>query len=452
MHTGSFAERVVVHGSQVAAVPESLAFDVASLLGCGVVTGVGAALDRVDEGPGASVVVVGTGGVGLNACRVRGAGAEVVVAVDLARRSALARAFGATHAVDPRSEDTASAVRALTEGVAPTTSSSQSAARRHRAALGDPAWRDAHHPRECLPRTRPSRSSSAVDLVHDDRRIVGHKIGRIGRLARCPTARRALRGRSPEARRADHGRYALAEINEASLPPCAESLRNVIVLDAVRIVASRASGRQTSHSFACAPTRRRAGVRWRRTTPTPRSRSSIGRSRRMRSVATHSRSRPGRRDPRARVQVPRLAPLPRARGPRHSALGPAREDRGKGCASSSAERRRACAPTPRACVATSRPRTRRSGSALLRDRDGSTAFKVRIGAECGTTWTSGPAVRRSDRGAVRRRSATTRRCSSTRTAATRPGTRSRSGACSSSTGSRTSRSPAPTGASTGRAR
>ena len=62
----AFAEEVVVDESPLAVVPGSLSLDVASLLSCGVLTGVGAALDRVAIKPGASVVVVGTGGVGLN--------------------------------------------------------------------------------------------------------------------------------------------------------------------------------------------------------------------------------------------------------------------------------------------------------------------------------------------------------------------------------------------------
>ncbi len=84
MNTGAFAEEVVVHGSQVAPIPASLPFDVASLLGCGVLTGLGAALDRASVTRGSTVVVVGTGGVGLNV--VQGAAiaaAEQIIAVDL---------------------------------------------------------------------------------------------------------------------------------------------------------------------------------------------------------------------------------------------------------------------------------------------------------------------------------------------------------------------------------
>ena len=118
MNTGAFAEEVVVHESQVAPIPASLPFDVASLLGCGVLTGLGAVLDRAAVTRGSTVVVVGTGGVGLNV--VQGAaiaGAEQILAVDLssAKREA-ARTFGATHALDPASDDPVAGVRALTGG------------------------------------------------------------------------------------------------------------------------------------------------------------------------------------------------------------------------------------------------------------------------------------------------------------------------------------------------
>ena len=65
MNVGSFAEQVLVHYSQVAVMPADVGFDVASLLGCGVITGVGAAINTTHVAPGDSAVVIGTGGVGL---------------------------------------------------------------------------------------------------------------------------------------------------------------------------------------------------------------------------------------------------------------------------------------------------------------------------------------------------------------------------------------------------
>ncbi|MEX2202133.1 MAG: Zn-dependent alcohol dehydrogenase [Dongiaceae bacterium] len=118
LRTGAFAEEVVVDASQVVTVPDDLPFDVASLLACGVITGVGAVVNDAAVPPGSSVVVIGTGGVGLNAVQgAQLAGAAPIIAIDLAapKRDA-ARRFGATHTIDPRGEDAVAVVRSLTGG------------------------------------------------------------------------------------------------------------------------------------------------------------------------------------------------------------------------------------------------------------------------------------------------------------------------------------------------
>jgi S-(hydroxymethyl)glutathione dehydrogenase/alcohol dehydrogenase len=98
---GTFAEKAVVPAAAVVKVPDSIPFDVASLIGCGVSTGVGAVLNTAGVEAGASVCILGCGGVGLSL--VMGAvlaGADPIVAVDLAdARLAQARELGATHAV-----------------------------------------------------------------------------------------------------------------------------------------------------------------------------------------------------------------------------------------------------------------------------------------------------------------------------------------------------------------
>jgi len=101
LSTAAFAERTVVDQSQVARLPEGMAMDVASLLACGVITGVGAAVNTAKVRPGPSVVVIGAGGVGLNAIQGAAiAGAARIIAVDLAEdKLAAAREFGATHGV-----------------------------------------------------------------------------------------------------------------------------------------------------------------------------------------------------------------------------------------------------------------------------------------------------------------------------------------------------------------
>lgn len=101
MATGAFAERVVVEQSQVVKLPEGMAMDVASLLACGVITGVGAAVNAANIRPGDVVVVIGAGGVGLNAIQgARIAGAARIIAVDMTQdKLDSAIEFGATDGI-----------------------------------------------------------------------------------------------------------------------------------------------------------------------------------------------------------------------------------------------------------------------------------------------------------------------------------------------------------------
>lgn len=107
--TGTFAEEVVVDAKCAVPIPDDVPFDVAALIGCGVTTGLGAAVNTADVAAGSSVAVIGCGGVGISA--VQGArlkGAAQIVAVDpvLSRREAALR-FGATEAVAPDALDDA---------------------------------------------------------------------------------------------------------------------------------------------------------------------------------------------------------------------------------------------------------------------------------------------------------------------------------------------------------
>lgn len=116
--TSSFAERIVV--SQVQAVPidPSVPLESACLIACGVVTGVGAVLNRARVQPGERAAVFGVGGVGLNVLQgLRIAQAGPVVAVDtMASKEKLALQFGATHFVNAAETDAVAAVRDLTGG------------------------------------------------------------------------------------------------------------------------------------------------------------------------------------------------------------------------------------------------------------------------------------------------------------------------------------------------
>ncbi|GGO80219.1 Zn-dependent alcohol dehydrogenase [Wenjunlia tyrosinilytica] len=101
--TGTFAEETVLPAGCAVPIPDDLPYDVAALIGCGVTTGIGAALNTAEVEPGSSVAVIGCGGVGISAVQgARVAGAAEIVAVDpVASRREAALGFGATEAVAP---------------------------------------------------------------------------------------------------------------------------------------------------------------------------------------------------------------------------------------------------------------------------------------------------------------------------------------------------------------
>ena len=118
MGTATFAEYAIVDQSQVVQVPDDFPLDRAALLACGVITGLGAAVNTAQVTPGSSVVVIGAGGVGLNA--IQGAllsGANPIVALDtLDSKLEAARIFGATHGIKASADDVKKTIRGLTGG------------------------------------------------------------------------------------------------------------------------------------------------------------------------------------------------------------------------------------------------------------------------------------------------------------------------------------------------
>lgn len=114
--TGTFAERVVVSQLQTVAIDGDIPLDLACLIGCGVNTGVGAALNAAAVTPGSSVLVIGAGGVGMAAIQgARIAGATEILAVDpVEAKHGQALGFGATHAVTP--EELPGALAEVTAG------------------------------------------------------------------------------------------------------------------------------------------------------------------------------------------------------------------------------------------------------------------------------------------------------------------------------------------------
>jgi S-(hydroxymethyl)mycothiol dehydrogenase len=115
---GAFAEKTLVAAGQCTKVDPDIKPEVAGLLGCGVMAGLGAALNTAGVGRGDSVAVIGCGGVG-NAAILGAAlaGARKIIAVDVDdRKLDWARGFGATDTVNSRSADPVTAIKDLTEG------------------------------------------------------------------------------------------------------------------------------------------------------------------------------------------------------------------------------------------------------------------------------------------------------------------------------------------------
>jgi S-(hydroxymethyl)mycothiol dehydrogenase len=115
---GAFVDRTLVASGQCTKVDERVKPEVAGLLGCGVMAGLGAALNTAVVRRGETVAVIGCGGVGDAAILGASvAGARTVIAVDVDdRKLEWARGFGATHTVNSTSHDPVEAIRSLTDG------------------------------------------------------------------------------------------------------------------------------------------------------------------------------------------------------------------------------------------------------------------------------------------------------------------------------------------------
>lgn len=118
MALGGFAEQSLVHENMLIKVPKEMPFPQAAVLGCGVITGTGAVLNAAKVERGESLVIIGAGGVGLNA--VSGAvlaGATQIIVVDLNDTTLeTAKSFGATHVINSSKTDPVAEVKRLTDG------------------------------------------------------------------------------------------------------------------------------------------------------------------------------------------------------------------------------------------------------------------------------------------------------------------------------------------------
>jgi len=117
-YMASFAEYAIVPAQSAIKISPDMPFDRACLIGCGVMTGAGAALKVTRPAPGATVAVIGCGAVGLSAvqgARIAGAGAVIAVDVNPAKLE-IAGALGASHGVNPSRDDAVGAIKRLTAG------------------------------------------------------------------------------------------------------------------------------------------------------------------------------------------------------------------------------------------------------------------------------------------------------------------------------------------------
>ena len=233
LRTGAFAEEVVVDQSQVVTIPKSVPFDAAALLSCGVITGLGAVVNTAKVPYGASVVVIGCGGVGLNS--VQGAalvGAHPVIAVDLVdAKLEVAPGFGASHVINGKAEDAIAAVRGLTGGGADYVF----------VAAGSPAAFE-----QGLEMLAPAGTMTLVGMPPTGQKIgveVGNVAGAAQNILGSKMGSARLRVDIPKLVKLYEqgklkldelisGRYRLDQINEAIDEVRADkALRNVIILD-----------------------------------------------------------------------------------------------------------------------------------------------------------------------------------------------------------------------------
>ena len=118
LNMSSFAEQILVHENALCKITPDMPLDLACLLGCAVVTGVGAVMHATQVQAGSTVAVIGCGGVGLstiNGAAIAGAGR--IIAVDInAEKLALAKEFGATDIINAAETDPVKAVKDITKG------------------------------------------------------------------------------------------------------------------------------------------------------------------------------------------------------------------------------------------------------------------------------------------------------------------------------------------------
>jgi S-(hydroxymethyl)glutathione dehydrogenase / alcohol dehydrogenase len=235
MRVGSFAERITVHASQAVPLDEEIDLATAALLGCTVITGVGAVLNDARVQPGESVVVVGCGGVGLNCVQAASlAPAHPIVAVDPASdKLAAAQAFGATHTVDPTTHNVVEALRGETHGEGADHAIVTAATAQAVTDAFGLVRRGGTVTVVGMPAYGAPASFDATLLAHDSVRIVGSKLGSTKPHTDIPKLLSLYGAGRLKLDELVSGRYPLEQINEAIASAAQPGvLRNVIVTDA----------------------------------------------------------------------------------------------------------------------------------------------------------------------------------------------------------------------------
>ena len=229
---GGFAEYVIVNESQVVKVPANMPLDSAALLACGVTTGFGGVVNRAKVGAFQSVVVMGAGGVGINA--IQGAayvGAYPIIAVDvLEGKLKMALDFGATHAVNAKNEKAAEEIRALTHGRgadwAFVTVGSIAAIKQGMSFTGQRGTTVLIG----LPNYRDELSFSPLEIIPTEKNLIGGFMGATNLSVDIPNLVTMYQSGKLKLDELITARFPLQDINKAmALTAKGEGLRNVIM-------------------------------------------------------------------------------------------------------------------------------------------------------------------------------------------------------------------------------
>ena len=229
---GGFAEYVLVDESQLIKMPPEMPLDRACLLACGVSTGFGGVVNRAQVKPFNSVVVMGTGGVGINA--IQGAaysGAYPIIAVDvLDEKLKTAMTFGATHTINATRPDAIEAARKLAAGrgadyVFVTVGSI--AAIKQGFAMSGPRGKTVIIG---LPPVKDTLTFSPLELIISERTLTGGFMGSANLQIDIPRLVTLYQRGILKLDQLVSGRYPLSKINEAiASSEKGEALRNVII-------------------------------------------------------------------------------------------------------------------------------------------------------------------------------------------------------------------------------